>query len=102
MLREICMVKPATGQKVACSFTTGHVRRFDRAPFLGPDCGPVFRPLRDRKPFRAALTAMNGTPAFDVAGGRDERTCVRRQGDTRMSNMPSGKKTNVSLPLDTL
>lgn len=82
MMREICMVKPATGQKVDCYFTTGHVRRFDMAPFLGPDCGPVFRPLRDRKTFLAAMTVMNGTLAFDIAGGRDERTCVDIDAET--------------------
>ena len=82
MMHEICMVKPATGRKVDCYFTTGHVRRFDMAPLLRPDCGHVFQPLRDRKTFLAAMTVMNGTLAFDVAGRRDERTCVDIDADT--------------------
>mgnify|MGYP003294910241 CR=1 FL=1 len=61
MLHDICMVKPATGRKVDCYFTTGHVKRFDMAYLLKPDCGPVFRPLRDRKTFLSTMTVMNGT-----------------------------------------
>ena len=76
MLHDICMVKPATGCKVDCYFTTGHVKRFDMAHLLGPDCGPVFRPLRNRKTFLSTMAVMNGTLAFDVAGGRNERKCV--------------------------
>lgn len=76
MIHEICMVKPATGRKIDCYFTTGHVRRFDMAPLLKPDCGPVFRPLRNRKTFLDTMTVINGTLAFDVAGGRNEYKCV--------------------------
>lgn len=81
-IREICMVKPSSGYKVDCYFTTGHVMRFDMALLLGPDCGPVFRPLRDRKTFLATMTVMNGTLAFDVAGGRNERKCVDIDAET--------------------
>ena len=76
MVRDICMVKPASGRKIDCYFTTGEVKRFDMAPFLKPDCGAVFMPLRDRKTFLATMTVMNGTLAFDVAGGRNDRKCV--------------------------
>ena len=76
MIHDICMVKPATGRKVDCYFSTGHVKRFDMAYLLKPDCGPVFRPLRDRKKFLSTMTVMNGTLAFDVAGGRNDRKCV--------------------------
>ena len=71
-IREICMVKPAKGQMVDCYFTSGQVRRFDMAPLLGENCGPVFRPLRNRRTFRRALTVMHGTLAFDVEGTRNE------------------------------
>ena len=71
MLHDICMVKPVTGRKVDCYFTTGHVKRFDMAPLLKPDCGPVFLPLRNRKTFLSTMTVMNATLAFDVAGGRE-------------------------------
>lgn len=81
-IHDICMVKPAKGWKVDCFFTTGHVRRFDMAPLLTPDCGPVFRPLRDRETFRRAMTVMNGTLAFDVAGTRDGRRCVDIDAET--------------------
>ena len=40
------------------------------------DCGPVFKPLRDRKTFLETMTVINGTLAFDVAGNRNEYTCV--------------------------
>lgn len=76
MIHEICMVKPATDRKIDCYFTTGHVRRFDMAPLLKPDCGPVFQPLRNRKTFLDTMTVINGTLAFDVAGGRNEYKCV--------------------------
>ena len=68
MIHDICMVKPAVGRKVDCYFTTGHVKRFDMAHLLKPDCGPVFRPLRDRKTFLSTMTV--------IAGGRNDRKCV--------------------------
>ena len=46
------------------------------AHLLKPDCGPVFRPLRNRKTFLSTMTVINGTLAFDVAGGRNDRKCV--------------------------
>ena len=76
MIHDICMVKPAVVRKVDCYFTTGHVKRFDIAHLLKPDCAPVFRPLRNRKTFLSAMMVMNGTLAFDVAGGRNDRKCV--------------------------
>ena len=76
MIHDICMVKPAVGRKVDCYFTTGHVKRFDMAYLLKPDCGPAFRPLRDRKTFLSTMMVMNGTLAFDIAGGRNDRKCV--------------------------
>jgi len=76
MIREICMVKAAKGRKVDCYFTTGHVRRFDMSSLLKPDCGPVFRPLRDRKTFLSTMTVINGTLAFDIVGNRNEYKCV--------------------------
>ena len=76
MIREICMVKPVRGREVDCYFTTGHVRRFNMAGLLKPDCGPVFRPLRNRKTFLSTMTVINGTLAFDVAGNHNEYKCV--------------------------
>jgi hypothetical protein len=70
------MVKPASGRKVDCYFSTGHVKRFDMSDLLKPNCGPVFSPLRDRKIFLSTMTVMNGTLAFDIAGGRNDRKCV--------------------------
>ncbi len=52
---------------------TGSIHRFDVAPLLDQ---PVFRPLRDRARFRRALTVMNGTAAWDLAGTRDETRCI--------------------------
>lgn len=79
---NICMVKSAGGRKVDCYFSSGHIRRFDMAPLLGRNCGPVFQPLRDRKKFLSTMTVMNGTLAFDIGGNRDERKCVDIDCDT--------------------
>ncbi len=76
MIKEICMVKPVKCREIDCYFTTGHVRRFNMAKLLKPDCGPVFRPLRNRKKFLSTMTIINGTLAFDIAGNRDEYRCV--------------------------
>ena len=76
MIREICMVKPVRVREVDCYFTTGHVRRFNMSRLLKPDCGPVFRPLRNRKTFLSTMTVINGTLAFDVAGNHNEYKCV--------------------------
>ena len=76
MIREICMVKPVRGREVDCYSTTGHVRHFNMARLLKPDCGPVFRPLRNRKTFLSTMTVINGTLAFDVAGNHNEYKCV--------------------------
>lgn len=46
------------------------------ARLLKPDCGPVFRPLRNRKTFLSTMTVINGTLAFDVAGNHNEYKCV--------------------------
>lgn len=29
MIHDICMARPASGRKVDCYFTTGHIKRFD-------------------------------------------------------------------------
>ena len=94
MIRNICMVKPATGRKVDCYFTTGHVRRFDMAPFLGKGCGSVFRPLRDRATFLRTMTVMNGTLAFDIAGNRDDTKCVDIAPETIFEE---GKEVKVAM-----
>ena len=82
MIHDICMVKSAGGRKVDCYFSTGHIRRFDMAPLLKPECGPVFQPLRNRRTFLGTMTVMNGTLAFDVAGGRNEYKCVDIDAET--------------------
>lgn len=94
MIHEICMVKPASGRKVDCYFTTGHVRRFDMSSLLKPNCGPVFKPLRDRKTFLATMTVINGTLAFDVAGNRNEYKCVDIDPETIFEE---GKPVRASL-----
>ncbi len=94
MIHDICMVKPATGRKVDCYFTTGHVKRFDMSRLLKPNCGPVFRPLRDRNTFLSTMTVMNGTLAFDIAGNRDDRRCVDIDPETIFAE---GKTISVSI-----
>ena len=86
MLHDICMVKPAGQWKVDCYFSTGHIRRFDMAPLLARGCGPVFRPLRNRRTFLSTMTVMNGTLAFDVSGKRDEYKCVDIDAETIFEN----------------
>ena len=52
------------------------------ARLLKPDCGPVFRPLRNRKTFLSTMTVINGTLAFDVAGNHNEYKCVEIDPET--------------------
>ena len=94
MIHDICMVKPATGRKIDCYFTTGHVKRFDMSRLLKPNCGPVFRPLRDRNTFLSTMTVMNSTLAFDIAGNRDDRQCVDIDPETIFAE---GKTISVSI-----
>jgi len=64
---------PARDYQIILYFDDGSIRRFDAAPLLD---GPVFQPLKDRELFRRALTVMNGTAAWDIAGTRDEWKCI--------------------------
>ena len=64
---------PACDYQMILYFDDGSIRRFDAAHLLD---GPVFQPLKDRELFRRALTVMNGTAAWDIAGTRDEWQCI--------------------------
>jgi len=52
----------------------GTVRHLDMKPMLKK--GGVFEPLKDKAFFEDRLTVMGGTVAWDIAGNRDEYTCV--------------------------
>lgn len=95
MLHDICMVKPATGRKIDCYFSSGHVKRFDMSPYLKCDCGEVFQPLRNRKTFITTMTVMNGTLAFDIAGNRNERKCVDIDPETIFNEGKSVRSKNA-------
>ena len=64
---------PVRDYQVILYFDDGSIRQFDVAPLLD---GPVFQPLKDVELFRRALTVMNGTAAWDIAGTRDEWKCI--------------------------
>ena len=64
---------PGDGYRILLYFDDGSIHQFDAAPLLDQ---PVFRPLRDRALFRRALTVLNGTAAWDLAGTRDETRCI--------------------------
>ena len=64
---------PGAGYRILLYFDDGSIHQFDAAPLLDQ---PVFRPLRDRALFRRALTVLNGTAAWDLAGTRDETRCI--------------------------
>lgn len=55
-------------------FDDGTVRLADIKPLLSK--GGVFEALRDVHNFEKCLTVMNGTVAWDIAGNRDESTCI--------------------------
>ena len=64
---------PARDYQIILYFDDGSIHQFDVAPLLE---GPVFQPLKDVDLFRSALTVMNGTAAWDIAGTRDEWKCI--------------------------
>ena len=64
---------PGDDYVILLYFDDGSIHQCDVEPLLGQ---PVFRPLRDRSLFRRALTVLNGTAAWDLAGTRDETRCI--------------------------
>lgn len=52
----------------------GAVRLVDVKPLISK--GGVFAPLADAEFFQTRLTIMNDTIAWDIAGNRDEASCV--------------------------
>ena len=64
---------PGDGYGILLYFDDGSIHQYDVAPLRDQ---PVFRPLRDRAVFRQALTVLNGTAAWDLAGARDETRCI--------------------------
>ena len=55
-------------------FTDGTVRLSDVKPLI--EKGGVFARIAGEAAFSELLTVMNGTVAWDVAGGRDEFGCI--------------------------
>ena len=71
---EVLQVVPGDNYTVYAYFNDGTVRCYD-ASELVMGTG-VFAQLRDRKVFVDALTVMNGTVAWDIAGNRDATKCI--------------------------
>ena len=55
-------------------FTDGTIRLADVKPLI--EKGGVFDRIADEAVFEELLTVMNGTVAWDVAGGRDAFGCI--------------------------
>ena len=64
---------PGDDYLIVLYFDDGSIHQFDVEPLLDQ---PVFRPVRERALFRRALTVLNGTAAWDLAGTRDETRCI--------------------------
>lgn len=71
---SIVQVLPGEDFTVYAYCNDGTVRLFDAKPLIAK--GGVFSPLGDPDFFRSRLAVMNGTIAWDIAGNRDETTCV--------------------------
>ncbi len=65
---------PGSDFTVYAYFTDGTVRLADVKPLIAK--GGVFGNIADETAFSDLLTVMNGTVAWDVAGGRDEFGCI--------------------------
>lgn len=71
---EVLQVVPGEDYTLYAYFNDGTVRRYDAAKLVQK--GGVFARLADRNFFVDALTVMNGTAAWDVAGNRDAAQCI--------------------------
>jgi len=71
---KVSQVIPGEGYAVYAYFTDGSVRLFDASGLINQ--GGVFAPLRDKSVFDRALTVLNDTVAWDIAGKRDPCDCV--------------------------
>lgn len=71
---EVLQVVPGDGYVIYAYFNDGTVRRYDAAKLA--ERGGIFERLKDRDFFVSALTVMNGTAAWDVAGDRDATRCI--------------------------
>ncbi|MDA3950572.1 MAG: DUF2442 domain-containing protein [Spirochaeta sp.] len=70
---EVIQVIPTPEYHVLVYFDDGSIRDFDAQPLLEQG---VFAPLKVEDRFRATITVMNGTLAWDLHGTRDETTCL--------------------------
>lgn len=70
---EVVQVIPTAEYHVPAYFDDGSIHEFDAQPLLEKG---VFAPLQDEERFRATITVMNGTLAWDLHGNRDETACL--------------------------
>ena len=71
---HVLQVYPGEGYHVYAYFNDGTVRLADVSPLI--EKGGVFSQIANIEQFRALLTVMNGTVAWDISGVRDPYTCI--------------------------
>ena len=65
---------PGEGYSVYAYFNDGTVRLVDVNPLI--EKGGIFSQIADIEIFRATLTVMNHTTAWDISGTRDSSKCI--------------------------
>ena len=73
MAPEIVQVVPKCDYTVYVYFADGKTVCYDARKLLNK---PVFAPLQDIRFFMGACMILNDTLAWDVAGNRDETSCL--------------------------
>ena len=73
MLAKVVQVKPNLDFTVHVYFYDGKVKLFDVKPFLHQG---VFKKISELSIFLEKCTVMNGTLAWDIAGGFNEFECI--------------------------
>ena len=71
---QVLQAVPAKGYAVYAYMNDGTIRLFNAAALI--ERGGVFAPLGDMEVFRAALTVLNDTIAWDLSGKRDPADCI--------------------------
>lgn len=74
MIHKVVQVIPTRDYTVYVYFEDGRIVCYDMSSMLLD--GTVFQPLKDIEVFMNTCTVLNDTLAFDIAGNRDEWSCV--------------------------
>ncbi len=74
IIPSVLQTVPGENSTVYAYFNDGTIRLYDVKPLIAK--GGIFAPLADEDFFRARLTVLNDTVAWDITGDRDESACI--------------------------